>query len=77
MKIDLGLEGIIIRKVTNGFVVLKPSDEKEGEYDIFVYEFIESEAQALLHLIQDHFFECLQTKHTGGLAIEIKAEGYA
>lgn len=76
MKIDLGFEELIIRKALNGFIVLKPSDEKQEVFEIFVYEFIESETQALLHLVQDHSFECLQTKHRGGLSIEIKDRGY-
>lgn len=73
---------IIIKRATNGFVVLS-SARVEGEYDISVYEFREEfaedvdEAEAMFSLLYEHFPHIFQTKHKGGLSASIHEKGWA
>jgi len=76
---------IVIRKATNGWVVIKrkiwPEDEEEEEEEetILVYEDADTEwgqQEAFARLLRENFFELVQSKKRGGITLQIADKGY-
>jgi len=72
---------IVIRKVTNGWVVIKRGiwPEDEDEETIFVYEDDDTEwgqQEAFARLLRENFFELVQSKKRGGITLQIAEKGY-
>lgn len=72
---------IVIRKATNGWVVIKrkiwPEDEEEET--ILVYEDADTEwgqQEAFARLLRENFFELVQSKKRGGITLQIADKGY-
>lgn len=79
--LDLREGDLIIKRASNGFVVISPSSE--GRHDISVYEFREEldegidEADAMLNLLYEHYPHIFQSKHKGGLSVSMHEKGRA
>jgi len=68
---------IEIVSAKNGMVVHVHDVEESGTW---VYEYSEepdsvARARVLLQIIEDHYYDALQTKHDGGLVLEVKKKG--
>jgi hypothetical protein len=72
---------IVIRKATNGWVVIKRNiwPEEEAEETILVYEDDDTEwgqQEAFARLLRENFFELVQSKKRGGITLQIAEKGY-
>ena len=81
MKTEFTDGDIIIRKATNGWVVIKRNiwPEDESEETILVYEDDDTEwgqQEAFARLLRDNFFELVQSKKRGGITLQIAEKGY-
>ena len=80
MKPEIEDTDIIIRRAANGWIVFTGSEYEEGHFMTTVYEESETEwgdHEALIHLFREHFSGCTQSKHMGGIKLEVREKGYA
>lgn len=79
MKPNIEDTDIIIRRVSNGWVVFTGSEYESDHFTTSVYEDDESEwgeHKALMGLIQEHFSGFTQSKKHGGIKLEVREKGY-
>ena len=87
MKPKIEDTDIIIRQAANGWIVFSASGDRGigsvYEEDHFVATLYEEsygewgEHEALIHLFREHFFGYTQSKHRGGIKLEVRVKGIA
>ena len=80
MKPNIEDTDIIIRRVSNGWIVFSGSEYEVDHFMTTVYEEDETEwgeYEALISLFREHFFGFVQSKKTGGIKFEVQEKGYA
>jgi len=80
MKPNIEDTDIIIRRVSNGWIVFSGSEFVEEHFITTVYEESETELgvhHALINLFREHFDGYTQAKKRGGIKLEIQEKGYA
>jgi len=82
MKPEIEDTDIIIRRAANGWIVFTGSEYEEGHFMTTVYADITVQTEwgdheALIHLFREHFSGCTQSKHRGGIKLEVREKGYA
>ena len=79
MKPNIEDTDIIIRRVSNGWIVFAGSEYEEGCFATTVYEDDETEwgeQEALMHLFREHFDAYTQSKKQGGIKLEVREKGW-
>jgi len=80
MKPNIEDTDIIIRRVSNGWIVFSGSEYEANHFMTTVYEDDEvewGEHEALIGLFREHFFNFVQSKKTGGIKLEVQKLGYS
>ena len=82
MKPQINFEygDIIIRRVSNGWVVFSGSEYEAGHVMTSVYEQGDGEwgdNESFIHLIREHFIDLVQSKKRGGIKLEVREKGYS
>jgi len=75
---SLDPDDILITRVVNGWITKSVDVENPEHTNIIIYEDQDGELgtqKALISLIYDHFSHYLQSKHKGGIIIELKSKG--
>ena len=79
VKSDFDNGEIIIKRVSNGWVVYSGSGYESDHTRITVYEEGEDEwgeHEALVKLIQESFIHLVQSKKRGGIKMEVREKGW-
>ena len=79
VKSDLESSELIIKRVSNGWVVYSGSGNQSDHTRITVYEEGEGEwgeHEALVQLIQENFIHLVQSKKRGGIKMEVREKGW-
>jgi len=79
VKSDLKNGELIIKRVSNGWVVYSGSGYEADHTRITVYEEGEGERgehEALVQLIQENFIHLIQSKKRGGIKMEVRKKGW-
>jgi len=81
MKPEFTEGDILIRRATNGWVVIKRNiwPEDEAEETILVYEDDGTEwgeQEAFARLLRENFFVLVQSKKRGGITLQVAEKGY-
>ena len=66
---------MLIRHVRNGWEVLTPNEVDPGRIDTWVYDDTDGIHKALQQLLWDHLPRWFQSKHHGGLVVDVRDEG--
>jgi hypothetical protein len=80
MKPNIEDTDIIIRRVSNGWIVFSGSEYEEDHFIVTVHEEGETEwgeHEALIGLFREHFDGYTQSKKMGGIKLEVREKGYA
>ena len=80
MKPNIEDTDIIIRRVSNGWIVFSASEHEADHFMTTVYEERETEwgeHEALINLFHEHFPGYTQSKKQGGIKLEVREKGYA
>ena len=79
MKPNLEDTDILIRQVSNGWIVFSGSAYEAEHFVVTVYEEGETEwgeHEALIGLFREHFDAHTQSKKRGGIKLEVREKGY-
>ena len=73
------MDEIVIKIVTNGFIVRRESELEDGHFIESVYAINSASEfyEAFADLLYGEFSEYLQSKHSGGLEIKVHRSGYS
>ena len=80
MKPNVEDTDIIIRRVSNGWVVFSGSEYEADHFIATVHEEGETEwgeYEALVGLFREHFEDYTQSKNRAGIKLEVREKGYA
>ena len=80
MKPNIEDSDIIIRRVSNGWIVFSGSEYEADHFIVTVHEEGETEwgkHEALIGLFREHFDAYTQSKKHGGIKLEVREQGYA
>jgi len=66
---------VLIRRVRNGWEVLTPNENDSEYIDTWVYDDTAGIHEALQQLLWDHFSGYYQSKHMGGLVVDVREMG--
>jgi hypothetical protein len=80
MKPNIEDTDIIIRRVSNGWIVFSGSEYEADYFITTVHEEGETEwgeHEALIGLFQGHFNDYTQSKKRGGIKLEVREKGYS
>ena len=78
MKPNVEDTDIIIRRVSNGWLVFSGSEFEADHFLVTVYEDAETEwgeHEALISLFREHFVTLTQSKKHGGIKLEVRKLG--
>ena len=79
MKPNIEATDIMIRRVSNGWIVFSGSEYEEDRFIVTVYKDDETEwgeYEALIDLFREHFNIYTQSKKRGGIKLEVREKGY-
>jgi hypothetical protein len=80
MKSNIETTDVIIRRISNGWIVFSGSEYEADHFMTTVHEDDETEwgeCEALIGLFREHFDAYTQSKKHGGIKLEVREQGYA